>query len=127
MRAELLAARLDRPMAYLGVLLLFVVLGQLLVTDPGWTRVLAVTGWALWALFVAEFRLRAYVGGFSAALWRRNWGQLIFLAIPFLRFVRGLQAIRVLRVARRRDPLGRDPGLSIRRATALAASAGSPR
>lgn len=37
--AEALAARLDPPMGLLGILflLLFVVLGQLLVTEPGWS------------------------------------------------------------------------------------------
>ncbi len=98
--AEVLAARLDRPMGFLGVLFLFVFLGQLLVTDPTWTRILGVTGWVCWALFVAEFLLRAYVAGFQKAFWRRNWWQVIFLLVPFLRFVRALQAVRVLRVAR---------------------------
>ncbi|ERG64338.1 hypothetical protein L332_07710 [Agrococcus pavilionensis RW1] len=98
--AELLAARLDRPMGFLGVVFLFVVLGQLLVTEPGWTRILAIAGWVLWGIFVAEFLLRAYVGGFGAAFWRRNWWQLIFLAIPFLRFFRALQAVRLLRLTR---------------------------
>ena len=100
MAAELLAARLDRPMGLLGVLFLFVVLGQLLVTEPGWTRALAIAGWVLWAVFVAEFALRAYVARSSAAFWRRNWWQLIFLLVPFLRFVRVLRALRALRVAR---------------------------
>lgn len=98
--AEALASRLDRPMGLLGVVFLFVVLGQLLTSDPGWARVLSITGWVLWALFAAEFLLRAYIGGFGAAFWRRNWWQLIFLAIPFLRFFRALQAVRALRVAR---------------------------
>ena len=98
--AEALALRLDRPMGYLGVLFLFVILGQLLIEEPGWVRFLGITAWVFWALFVAEFLLRAYVAGFQAAFWRRNWWQLIFLAIPFLRFVRSLQAFRVLRVAR---------------------------
>ncbi|WP_405218687.1 hypothetical protein [Agrococcus sp. Ld7] len=98
--AEALAARLDRPMGYLGVLFLFVVLGQLLVDDPGWARLLSITGWVFWALFVAEFVLRAWVARFQAAFWRRNWWQVLFLAIPFLRFFRALQAVRMLRVAR---------------------------
>ena len=99
-RAEAVAARLDKPMGILGVIFLFVVLGQLLVTEPGWTRILAIAGWVLWAVFVAEFVLRAYVAGSSAAFWRRNWWQLVFLLVPFLRFVRVLQSLRVLRVAR---------------------------
>lgn len=98
--AELLAARLDRPMGFLGIVFLFVVLGQLLVTEPGWTQALAVVGWVFWAIFVAEFLLRAYVAGFQAAFWRRNWWQVLFLLLPFLRFVRALQALRSVRIAR---------------------------
>ena len=98
--AEVLAARLDRPMGLLGVLFLFVFLGQLLVTEPGWSRILTMAGWGFWAIFVAEFVLRAYIAGFQAAFWRRNWWQVIFLLVPFLRFVRALQAVRLLRVAR---------------------------
>lgn len=98
--AEALAARLDRPMGVLGVLFLFVFLGQLLVTDPGWSRILGITGWVFWALFVAEFLLRASIARFQAAFWRRNWWHVIFLLVPFLRFVRALQAVRLLRVAR---------------------------
>ncbi|WP_225973234.1 hypothetical protein [Nesterenkonia natronophila] len=98
--AEVLAARLDRPMGFLGLLFLFVIMGQLLVSEPGWTRILSVAGWAFWSVFVAEFILRAYVAGFGKAFWRRNWWQVIFLLIPFLRFIRALQAVRALRVAR---------------------------
>lgn len=98
--AEALAARLDRPMGVLGLLFLFVFLGQLLVTDPGWSRALGITGWVFWALFVAEFLLRAYIARFQAAFWRRNWWQVLFLLVPFLRFIRALQAVRLLRVAR---------------------------
>ena len=63
--AEALARRLDRPMGLLGMVFLFVVLGQLLVTEPGWSRALAVAGWIFWAVFVAEFLLRAYIAGAS--------------------------------------------------------------
>lgn len=98
--AEVLAARLDRPMGLLGVLFLFVFLGQLLVTEPGWSRALTIAGWGFWAVFLAEFVLRAYIARFQATFWRRNWWQVIFLLVPFLRFVRALQAVRLLRVAR---------------------------
>lgn len=98
--AEALAARLDRAMSVLGVLFLFVVLGQLLVTEPGWTRFLSIAGWVFWALFVAEFALRAYIAGFQAAFWRRNWWQVVFLMVPFLRFLRMARAVRLLRVTR---------------------------
>ncbi|WP_309071183.1 hypothetical protein [Arthrobacter sp.] len=98
--AEILARRLDRPMGVLGLVFLFVVLGQLLATDRGLVLALTVAGWVFWAVFVAEFLLRAYIARFSSAFWRKNWWQVIFLLMPFLRFVRALQAVRLLRLAR---------------------------
>lgn len=98
--AELLALRLDKPMGILGLIFLFVVLGQLIATEPIMVGVLAVVGWLFWAVFVAEFLLRAYVAGFSKDFWRRSWWQVIFLLVPFLRFFRVLQALRLVRIAR---------------------------
>ncbi|WP_424347474.1 hypothetical protein [Kocuria sp. CH-021] len=98
--AEGLAHRLDRPMGVLGVLFLFVVLGQLLAEDEGLVTLLNVVGWLFWAVFVGEFLLRAYVARFSARFWKRNWWQVLFLLLPFLRFVRALQAARLLRLTR---------------------------
>lgn len=99
-RAELLARRLDKPMGILGVIFLFVVLGQLIATEPAMVTVLAVAGWLFWTVFVAEFLLRAYIAGFGRDFWRKNWWQVIFLLVPFLRFFRALQALRLVRVAR---------------------------
>jgi voltage-gated potassium channel len=98
--AEALASRLDRPMGVLGLVFLFVVLGQLLATDPGLVLALSITGWVFWVVFVAEFLLRAYIAQFSPAFWKKNWWQVIFLLVPFLRFLRALQAVRLLRLAR---------------------------
>ena len=98
--AESVAQRLDRPMGVLGIIFLLVVLAQLLVTDPTGQAVLAVVGWVFWGIFVAEFLLRAYIARFHAYFWRKNWWQVIFLLVPFLRFFRALQALRVWRVAR---------------------------
>ena len=98
--AEELAARLDKPMGYLGLIFLFVVLGQLLVSDPGWATALSVAGWVFWGVFVAEFVLRAYIARFQGKFWKRNWWQIIFLLVPFLRFFRALQSLRLLRFAR---------------------------
>lgn len=99
-RAELLARRLDKPMGILGVIFLFVVLGQLIATEPAMVGVLTVVGWLFWAVFAAEFLLRAYIAGFGKDFWRKNWWQVIFLLVPFLRFFRALQALRLVRVAR---------------------------
>lgn len=99
-RAELLALRSDKPMGILGVIFLFVVLGQLVAQEPATVGVLAVVGWVFWAVFVTEFLLRAYIAGFSKGFWRKSWWQVVFLLVPFLRFFRALQALRLVRVAR---------------------------
>lgn len=85
-------------MGVLGLVLLLVVLGQLLATTPGWAFALSVAGWVLWALFVAEFALRAYVAQDQGRFWRRNWWQVLFLAVPFLRFARALTFLRAARI-----------------------------
>lgn len=99
-RAELLAARLDRPMGVLGIVFVFVVLAQLLAEDPLMLAVLEVAAWVFWGVFVAEFLLRAFIARFQWAFWKRNWWQVVFLLVPFLRFFRALQALRFWRVAR---------------------------
>ena len=85
-------------MGFLGLVFVLVVTGQLVVTTPGWSRVFAVAGWMLWAAFVAEFALRAYIARDQRLFWRRNWWQLVFLAIPFLRFARALTLLRTARI-----------------------------
>lgn len=99
-RAEVLAQRLDKPMGILGVIFLFVVLGQLVAEEPATVAAFTVAGWLFWAVFVVEFLLRAYTAGFSKDFWRKSWWQVIFLLVPFLRFFRALQALRLLRIAR---------------------------
>lgn len=85
-------------MGVLGLVFLLVVLGQLLATESPWSTVLSVLGWVLWAVFVAEFALRAYVARDQRRFWRRNWWQVLFLAVPFLRFARALTLLRVARI-----------------------------
>lgn len=98
--AELIAARLDAPMAALGVLFLFVVLGQTVSTSPSLQRFLAATAWLLWAVFVAEFALRWYVAPDRLRFLRRYWWQIVFLVVPFLRFLRLVVVLRVARAGR---------------------------
>ncbi|MFH5823117.1 hypothetical protein [Georgenia sp. AZ-5] len=78
---------------------LFVVLGQNLA-GPALASVLSVVGWVLWAVFVAELALRAYIARDQKRFWRRNWWQVIFLAVPFLRVIRAFSFLRLTRVAR---------------------------
>ena len=93
-----LARRLDKPMGALGVLFVLVVLGQALARHPTLSTALTVAGWVLWAVFVAEFALRAWLARHHARrFWRRNWWQVVFLAVPFLRFARAATALRAAR------------------------------
>lgn len=98
--AEAIAARLDRPMAALGLLFLFVVLGQTVSDSASLQRSLAAVAWLLWAVFVGEFALRWYVAPVRLRFLRRNWWQLVFLAVPFLRFLRLVALLRVARAGR---------------------------
>lgn len=96
--AERIADRLDVPVTVGGVIFLLLVLAET-ISQPGGTVSTVYTwlGWALWALFVAEFVARLIVAPSTAGYLKRNWWQVLFLAVPALRFVR---AIRVLRAAR---------------------------
>ena len=97
--AERLARRLDKPMGALGVVFVLVVLGQTVAEGAVVLRVLAVAAWVLWSTFVAELALRAYVAKDQRRFWARNWWQLVFLAVPFLRFVRAFAFLRFVRVS----------------------------
>ncbi|MFI7604263.1 hypothetical protein ACIBTV_03980 [Micromonospora sp. NPDC049366] len=93
-----LARRLDKPMGALGVVFLLLILGQAFARDATLSAALQVASWVLWAVFVAEFALRAWLARHRwKQFWRRNWWQLVFLAVPFLRFAR---AVALLRAAR---------------------------
>ncbi|SCG70392.1 hypothetical protein [Micromonospora halophytica] len=93
-----LARRLDKPMGVLGVLFLLLVFGQAVARHGTLAAVLSVAGWLLWAVFIAEFVLRAWLARHCAReFWKRNWWQLIFLAVPFLRFARAASVLRAAR------------------------------
>jgi voltage-gated potassium channel len=98
--ADVVATRLDGPMSALGLIFLLVVLGQTVAESAAVQRPLAVAAWLLWAVFVAEFLLRLWVAPSRRRFLRRNWWQLIFLAIPMLRFVRLVLVLRAARAGR---------------------------
>ncbi|WP_219418030.1 hypothetical protein [Pseudonocardia nigra] len=85
-------------MGALGLVFLLVVLGQALAEDPALVAALAVTGWLLWLVFVAEFVFRAVIARDPKRFWARNWWQLVFLLVPFLRFARAVAFLRAARV-----------------------------
>ncbi len=93
-----LARRLDKPMGVLGLVFVLVVLGQLLAHETWLVVTLSVVGWVCWAVFVGEFVFRAATARNQRVFWTRNWWQLIFLVVPFLRFARALTVLRAARV-----------------------------
>ena len=95
---EGLATRLDRPMGALGLVFVLIVLGQALAREPWLVTTFTVAGWICWAVFVGEFAFRAYRAPSQRRFWLRNWWQLVFLALPFLRFARALTLLRTARV-----------------------------
>lgn len=99
--AEEALDRLTPVMSALGILFLLVVLGEQLADEnSGLSMVLSVAGWLLWAAFVAEFIARVVVTPDTGQFLKRNWWQLLFLALPFLRVLRLVRAVRVLRTGR---------------------------
>lgn len=102
---ERMAARIgevmDGPVTVLGVIFLLVVVADTVGRPTGALAVaLDVVGWMLWAVFAAEFVIRAVVAPSAWGFLRRHWWQLIFLVFPFLRFARVLARLRVARLGR---------------------------
>ncbi len=98
-RAERLAELLDGPVTAAGFVFLAVVVADAATPpDSALSGVWPVVIWVLWGLFVVEFLLRMVVARSTLRFLRRNWWQLLFLAVPFLRFMRVLS--RTARLAR---------------------------
>lgn len=99
--AERIADRLDVPITAAGVVFLLLVLAETISEPEGVVgSVFGIASWVLWGLFVTEFVLRLIIAPSTAAFLKRNWWQLIFLAVPALRFVRALRVLRAARVGR---------------------------
>ena len=99
--AEDIADKLDLPVTVAGLLLVVVLVADNL-TSPSSSldTVWLVVGWALWGLFVLEFLARLIVAPSTWGFLRRNWWQLAFLAVPFLRFLRAFgRSARLARAA----------------------------
>lgn len=88
-------------MSALSVVFLLVVLGeQFAAPGSAIAHGLTVVGWVLWAAFCAEFVVRLVVAPDRGQFFRRNWWQVLFLVLPFLRFLRLVPAVRLLRTGR---------------------------
>lgn len=99
--AERIADRLDVPITAAGVIFLFLVLAETISNPSGAVgTIFAIASWSLWGLFVAEFLLRMVIAPSTITFLRRNWWQVLFLAVPALRFLRALRVLRAARVGR---------------------------
>ncbi|HEX6330810.1 MAG TPA: hypothetical protein VF129_05915 [Actinomycetota bacterium] len=98
---EQIEARFGPIASALGFLFVLVVIGENLAT-PGSSlaTVFLVIGWAIWAIFVVEFLARLVIAPSTAAFLKRNWWQIIFLVLPFLRFIAALRVARLARAGR---------------------------
>lgn len=99
--ADTIADRLDLPVTAAGAVFLLLVLAET-VSSPGGAvgAAFTVLGWTLWALFVVEFVVRLVVAPSTADFLRRSWWEVVFLAVPALRFVRALRVLRAARIGR---------------------------
>ncbi len=99
--AEELLDRLTPVMSALGVLFLLVVIGeQFARAGSAVSVVLTVLGWVLWVVFALEFVARMVVAPSTSRFLKKNWWQLLFLVLPFLRILRLVRALRLLRTGR---------------------------
>ncbi len=91
-----LTERADPFMAWLGIVFALVV-GYDIAVDvgPRASLVLLITGWVVWSIFVAEFALKVWVAPRRLSLLRRNWVQVLALAVPTLRVLRLLRLVRL--------------------------------
>ncbi len=99
--ADVVADRLDMPMTAAGVIFVLLVVAETVGSPRGAVgTAFSVASWVLWTAFVAEFVLRLVIAPSWTQYLRRNWWQIVFLAVPFLRFVRALRALRAARIGR---------------------------
>lgn len=99
--AEAIARRLDTPVTVLGVVFLLLLVAEATMHDDARLRPwFDAAGWVLWAVFVAEFVARMVATPSTSRFLRRNWWQVVFLALPFLRFLRVAGRLARLRPAR---------------------------
>ncbi|ULE31862.1 hypothetical protein [Mycobacterium sp. IDR2000157661] len=98
--ADEILDRLSPIMGVLGIVFVLLVLGEQLARPGPLSVAMAVLSWMLWAVFAVEFVARLVVTPDTGAFLRRNWWQIIFLVLPFLRLLRLLRIARLTRSGR---------------------------
>ncbi len=89
---------LDVPLALASVVMVLVAVLELSGEVAGpWRGRLVLLGWSLWALFFVEFAAKFALAPVKREYLRRNWLDVLILAVPFLRFLKVLQILRATR------------------------------
>jgi voltage-gated potassium channel len=99
--ADELLDRLTPVMSALSIVFVLIVIGESMA-DENTTLSLALTlaGWLIWLVFAAEFAARMVLAPDTGAFLKRNWWQILFLILPFLRIFRLVRVMRILRTGR---------------------------
>lgn len=92
-----LEARLDAPLAVLGLIWLALLVVEL---TRGLSPFLARIGFAIWVIFILDFCVKFLLAPHKRDYLRRNWLTAVALAVPALRAIRALRALRVARAVR---------------------------
>lgn len=90
-------------MAALAVLFLGVYATEVLAQDlsPGWHQALVIADYSIWAIFVVEFLIRLGLAHTRGRYLLRHLPDVIMLALPFLRTLRMLRLVPLLRALNR--------------------------
>jgi voltage-gated potassium channel len=92
--AERVVLRLDGPVTVLGVVALLLWLTEPVTADSLISGLVEVAWLMVWFVFIVEFIARAVYAPSTWGFLRGHWWEAVFLAVPFLRFVRALRVTR---------------------------------
>jgi len=99
--ADELLDRLTPVMSALSIVFVLIVIGESMADeDTTLSFALTVAGWLTWLVFAAEFAARMVLAPDTGAFLKRNWWQVLFLILPFLRIFRLVRVFRILRTGR---------------------------
>lgn len=103
-RVERLDARLELPMAVLGLVWVAALVAECVTQVPRWVEYVTVV---IWGVFFIEFAVRFAVAPDKLAFLRANWLALVSIVLPALPALRALRALQSLRAVRLVAAIGR--------------------
>jgi voltage-gated potassium channel len=88
---------LEKPILFLGLVWLVLLVVELIRGLPGALEIVAT---AIWVVFILDFLLRLWLSPDRLTYLRRNWLTALSLLVPALRVFRAFAVVRVARAAR---------------------------